>query len=74
MRIATGETVVGRRGVLPLLQKNAVDILTIDTQWTGGLTEARKVNDIIRVISGGSSTAVNNIQSFSIAMSVAMAM
>jgi L-alanine-DL-glutamate epimerase-like enolase superfamily enzyme len=43
LRIATGETVVGRRGVLPLLQKNAVDILTIDTQWTGGLTEARKV-------------------------------
>ena len=25
------------------MQKNAVDILTIDTQWTGGLTEARKV-------------------------------
>jgi L-alanine-DL-glutamate epimerase-like enolase superfamily enzyme len=43
LRIATGETLVGRRGVLPLLQKNAVDILTIDTQWTGGLTEARKV-------------------------------
>jgi galactonate dehydratase len=42
-KIATGETLVGRRGILPLLQKNAVDIVTIDVQWTGGLTEARKI-------------------------------
>ena len=41
--IATGETAVGRRGFLPLLQRGAVDIATIDVQWTGGLTEARKV-------------------------------
>lgn len=41
--IATGETVVGRRGFLPLLQRGAVDVVTVDVQWTGGLTEARKV-------------------------------
>ena len=41
--IATGETVVGRRGFLPLLQGKAVDVVTTDVQWTGGLTEARKI-------------------------------
>ena len=41
--IATGETVVGRRGFLPLLTSNAIDVVTVDVQWTGGLTEARKV-------------------------------
>ncbi len=41
--IATGETVVGRRGFLPLLERGAVDVVTVDVQWTGGLTEARKI-------------------------------
>jgi galactonate dehydratase len=41
--IATGETVVGRRGFAPLLSGGAVDVATVDVQWTGGLTEARKV-------------------------------
>jgi galactonate dehydratase len=41
--IATGETLVGRRGFLPLLQAEAVDVITVDVGWTGGLTEARKV-------------------------------
>jgi L-alanine-DL-glutamate epimerase-like enolase superfamily enzyme len=41
--IAIGETCVGRRGFLPLLQARVVDIATVDVQWTGGLTEARKV-------------------------------
>jgi galactonate dehydratase len=41
--IATGETVVGRRGFLPLLERRAVDVITADVQWTGGLTEARKI-------------------------------
>ena len=41
--IATGETVVGRRGFLPLLDRGAIDVVTVDVQWTGGLTEARKV-------------------------------
>jgi L-alanine-DL-glutamate epimerase-like enolase superfamily enzyme len=41
--IATGETCVGRRGFKPLLDAGAVDVATVDIQWTGGLTEARKV-------------------------------
>jgi L-alanine-DL-glutamate epimerase-like enolase superfamily enzyme len=41
--IATGETLVGRRGFLPLLARGAVDIITADVQWTGGLTEARRI-------------------------------
>lgn len=41
--IATGETVVGRRGFMPLLAAGAVDVVTVDVQWTGGLTEARKI-------------------------------
>lgn len=41
--IATGETCVGRRGFLPLLERGAVDVVTCDPHWTGGLTEAVKV-------------------------------
>ncbi|MFD4026282.1 mandelate racemase/muconate lactonizing enzyme family protein [Streptomyces sp. NPDC058576] len=41
--IATGETCVGRRGFKPLLDAGAVDVLTVDIQWTGGITEARKI-------------------------------
>ena len=41
--IATGETAVGRRNILPLLQNGALDYLTIDIAWTGGLTESRKI-------------------------------
>jgi L-alanine-DL-glutamate epimerase-like enolase superfamily enzyme len=44
--IATGETVVGRTGFLPLLQRKAVDVVTADVQWTGGLTEARAVAEL----------------------------
>ena len=38
------------------------------------LNIARNTGDIIRIISGGTSSAVNNIKSFAIAMSVAMSM
>lgn len=41
--IATGETVTGRRGLLPLLRAGVLDYATVDVQWTGGLVEARKV-------------------------------
>jgi galactonate dehydratase len=41
--VATGETVTGRRGFLPLLRHGAIDVATVDVQWTGGITEARKV-------------------------------
>ncbi|GAB3430453.1 mandelate racemase/muconate lactonizing enzyme family protein [Flindersiella endophytica] len=43
VQIATGETCCGRRGFLPLLRAGAVDVVTVDAQWSGGLTEARKV-------------------------------
>jgi galactonate dehydratase len=43
VQMALGETCVGRRGFLPLLQRGAIDVATVDVQWTGGLTEARKV-------------------------------
>ncbi|MEU7892301.1 mandelate racemase/muconate lactonizing enzyme family protein [Nonomuraea sp. NPDC049152] len=39
--IATGETATGRRGFLPIM--DAIDVATVDVQWCGGLTEARKV-------------------------------
>lgn len=42
--IATGETCVGRRGFKPLLESGAIDVATLDIQWTGGLTEARKLS------------------------------
>jgi galactonate dehydratase len=41
--IALGETCVGRSGFLPLLENRAVDVVTVDPGWTGGVTEARKV-------------------------------
>lgn len=41
--LATGETVVGSRGFLPLLQRAKISYATVDVQWTGGITEARKV-------------------------------
>lgn len=41
--IATGETCVGRRGFGPLLASGVVDFATVDVQWTGGISEARKV-------------------------------
>ena len=41
--VALGETCVGRRGFLPLLERGAIDVATVDIHWTGGLTEARKI-------------------------------
>lgn len=41
--IATGETITGRRGFLPLLEAGTVDVVTVDPSWTGGVTEARKI-------------------------------
>lgn len=41
--IATGETSVGRRGFVPLLAGGVIDYATVDVQWVGGLSEARKV-------------------------------
>ena len=44
--IATGETALGRRGFLPLMQQGRISYTTVDVQWTGGLTEARKVANL----------------------------
>lgn len=41
--VALGETAVGRRGFHQLLDQAAVDIVTMDIGWTGGITEARKI-------------------------------
>jgi len=41
--IAAGETCIGRRGFAPLLTRGATDVATVDVQWSGGVTEARKV-------------------------------
>ena len=41
--IAAGETTVGRRGFLPLLDEGAIDVVTVDIGWTGGITEALRV-------------------------------
>ena len=41
--IAAGETATGRRGFLPLLEAGVLDYATVDVQWSGGITEARKV-------------------------------
>ncbi|GAA4342119.1 mandelate racemase/muconate lactonizing enzyme family protein [Microbacterium rhizosphaerae] len=41
--IALGETGTGRRGLLPLIRDRAIDVLTLDIGWTGGITEARKL-------------------------------
>ena len=44
--IATGETTVGRRGFLPLLNAGVVDVVTVDVGWTGGITEALRVSSL----------------------------
>jgi L-alanine-DL-glutamate epimerase-like enolase superfamily enzyme len=41
--IACGETATGRRGFATLLRAGAIDIATVDVQWSGGVTEARKI-------------------------------
>ncbi len=43
LRIAAGETAGGLRAVKHLLDSRAVDVVTVDLTWTGGITEARKV-------------------------------
>ena len=43
VRIAAGETVGGAGAFVELLRAEAVDVVTVDTTWSGGLTTARKV-------------------------------
>jgi hypothetical protein len=46
--------------------------LTANNGTTVVLTDPRKVNDTIRIISGGTSSSVNNANGFAISMSVAL--
>lgn len=43
--IATGETLAGARGFLPLLERGAMDIALVDLGWTGGLSAAVEIAD-----------------------------
>lgn len=40
--IALGETAAGVRGFLPLLRAG-IEFATVDVQWTGGITQARRI-------------------------------
>ncbi len=42
-RIASGETLHGRRAFRELIEQQAVDVLQPDVKWTGGLYEAKKI-------------------------------
>jgi hypothetical protein len=57
---------------------NGIDLGSGDFTASNGstviLNAARNAGDVIRIRSGGTSSTVNNIQNFSIAMSVAMGM
>ena len=57
---------------------NGINLDNTDFAASNGTTvvvaEPRAVNDRIKIVSGGSSTSANNIQNFSIAMSIAMSM
>jgi len=45
--IAVGETVAGSRGYLPLLADGGIDIAIVDSCWTGGISEARKIASLV---------------------------
>ncbi len=46
LRVAAGETVAGNREVATLLAQGALGVVTVDTTWGGGLTNAKKVADL----------------------------
>ena len=43
LRVAAGETVAGLSGFSAMLDSRSVDVVTVDTTWSGGLTAAQKV-------------------------------
>jgi len=49
--VAVGETVTGVRGFLELARARAVDLVTLDVQWCGGLTEALRIAALARAFS-----------------------
>jgi L-alanine-DL-glutamate epimerase-like enolase superfamily enzyme len=42
-RIASGETLHGRRAYREMIERQAVDVLQPDVKWTGGILEAKKI-------------------------------
>lgn len=42
-RVASGETLHGRRSFTSIIEGRAVDILQPDVKWTGGILEAKKI-------------------------------
>jgi galactonate dehydratase len=46
MRIATGETLAGRRAFHALLEREAVQVIIVDLSWCGGISEARKIGTL----------------------------
>jgi galactonate dehydratase len=42
-RVASGETLHGRRAFRELIERQAVDVLQPDVKWTGGISEAKKI-------------------------------
>jgi galactonate dehydratase len=42
-RIASGETLHGRRAYREVIERQAVDVLQPDVKWTGGILEAKKI-------------------------------
>lgn len=43
MRLASGETLHGRRAYREMIERQAVDVLQPDVKWTGGILEAKKI-------------------------------
>ena len=42
-RVASGETLHGRRAFREVIEQQAVDVLQPDVKWTGGILEAKKI-------------------------------
>jgi len=42
-RVASGETLHGRRAFREIIEQQAVDVLQPDVKWTGGILEAKKI-------------------------------
>lgn len=42
-RIASGETLHGRRAYREIIEQRAVDVIQPDVKWTGGILEAKKI-------------------------------
>jgi galactonate dehydratase len=46
VRVASGETLAGRRAFRELLDREAVQVVIVDLSWCGGISEARKIGTL----------------------------